>query len=241
MTNPLVRKLSNFVRLSQDERQALDALVTKPTLSDSNADIVREGEATSGIYLILDGWAFRYKIGEDGRRQIMTYFVPGDICDQRIFVLKRMDHNIGTLTKAHIAEVSKETIIKLTDEYPQIARAFWWSTLVDEAVAREWLMSAGRRNAFQRLAHLICEMFVRLRSVGLADGQTFDFALNQTDLADTLGLSLVHLNRSLQKLRRDKLILWGRRRPLTILDLEKLARVSMFNPSYLHLEGEAVR
>ncbi|MEX0953582.1 MAG: Crp/Fnr family transcriptional regulator [Rhizobiaceae bacterium] len=240
MTNPLTRKLSNFVRLSEDERQALDVLISKPKLYADQTDILSEGDPTSGVYFILAGWAFRYKIGEDGRRQIMSYFVPGDICDQRIFVLKLMDHNIGTLTEVSVAKASKEAIIKLTDDFPNIARAFWWSTLIDEAIAREWLMSVGRRNASQRVGHLICEMYVRLRSVGLVDGRSFEFPLTQAQLADTLGLSLVHFNRSLQRLRKLSLISWGRG-PLTILDPEKLAKASLFNPSYLHLEGEAAR
>jgi CRP-like cAMP-binding protein len=240
MTNPLTRKLSNFVRLSEDERQALDALISRPTSYASQTDIVCEGDPTSGVYFVLEGWAYRYKVGSDGRRQIMAYFVPGDICDQRIFVLKRMDHNIGTLTDASVAGVAKEAIIKLTDDFPNIARAFWWSTLVDEAVAREWLMSTGRRNAPQRVGHLICEMNLRLRAIGLVDGQSFDFPLTQTQLADTLGLSVVHLNRSLQRLRNLGLISWGRG-PLTILDRERLAHLSMFHASYLHLEDEAAR
>jgi CRP-like cAMP-binding protein len=147
-----------------------------------------------------------------------------------------MDHSIGTLTPANVAVIPMESMIRLTDHHPRVARALWWSTLVDEAITREWVVNVGQRHALERLGHLICEMFVRLRAVGLVDGLTSDFPVVQAEVADTTGLSTVHANRMLQELRGERLIaLKGRK--LTILDLGKLAHRSMFNPNYLHLDG----
>ena len=235
--NPLVRKLSNYVDLPEDERMALDALVQKPKAVAAHTDLVREGDPTDGVYLILTGWACRYKMLPDGQRQIMAYFVPGDLCDQRIFILKRMDHCIGTITPSTVAIIAAETMIDLTDRYPRIARALWWSTLVDEAITREWTVNLGQRDAFERVGHLICETFVRLRAVGLTEGTSFDFPVTQGEVADTTGLTPVHTNRMLQALRAEGLIILKGHR-LTILDLDRLVSLSLFNPSYLHLEHE---
>jgi len=238
--NPLIRKLSNYADLSEGDRIVLERLAQKPQQFPAHTDLIREGDPTDGLCLILTGWACRYKGLPDGERQIMAYFIPGDLCDQRIFILKRMDHSIGTITSATVAVIPAETVIDLTDQHPRLARALWWSTLVDEAITREWVVNVGQRNALARVAHLICEMFVRVRAVGLVEGLSFGFPVTQTELADTVGLTLVHTNRMLRDLRAAGLIAWKGKR-LTILDLERLANLSMFNPNYLHLEHEGNR
>ena len=167
----------------------------------------------------------------------MAYFIPGDLSDQRIFVLKHMDHSIATMTAASVVAIPAQTMIDLTDRHPQIAQALWWNTLVDEAITREWVVNVGQRKALERVAHLICEMFVRVRAVGLLDGTSFDFPVIQAQLADTVGLTLVHTNRILQALRAEGLIAWKGKR-LTIRDFDRLADLSMFNMNYLHLEHE---
>jgi CRP-like cAMP-binding protein len=235
--NPLIRKLGNYVDLQEGEREALEELTRNSKPISAHTDLIREGDPTDGVYLIMTGWACRYKILPDGERQIMAYFIAGDLCDQRIFVLKRMDHSIGTVTPVAVAVITAQTIIDITDRYPRIARALWWSTLVDEAITREWMVNVGQREALERVGHLICEMFVRLRAVGLVENLRFDFPVTQTELADTVGLSTVHANRTLQELRADGLISWKGRR-LTILDLNRLTEQSMFNSNYLHLEHE---
>jgi CRP-like cAMP-binding protein len=237
MENPLIRKLSNYVDLSNDDRQALDSLAQQPKTFAAHTDLISDGDPTGGVYLILTGWACRYKVLPDGQRQIMAYFIPGDLCDQRIFILKHMDHCIGTITSANIAEIPAQTMIDITDQHPRIARALWWSTLVDEAITREWVVNVGQRQGFERVGHLICEMFVRLRAVGLTDGLSFDFPITQTELGDTTGLTTVHTNRMLQELRTEGLISLKERK-VTILDLDRLVDLSMFNPNYLHLERE---
>jgi CRP-like cAMP-binding protein len=235
--NPLIHKLSNYVNLPQADSTVLEDLSRKPEHIAAHTDLIRESAAPDSVYLILTGWACRYKVLPDGKRQIMDYFIPGDLSDQRIFVLTRMDHFITTMTAASVVVIPAQTMIDLTDGHPRIAQALWWNTLVDEAVTREWVVNVGQRKALERVAHLICEMFVRTRAVGLSDGLSFDFPITQTDLADTVGLTLVHTNRILQNLRAKRLIAWTRHK-LTILDFDRLATLSMFNPQYLHLEHE---
>ena len=238
--NPLIRKLSNYIDLPQADRTVLEALSRKAEHIAAHTDLIREGAAPDSVYLILTGWACRYKVLPDGKRQIMNYLIPGDLSDQRIFVLTRMDHSIATMTAASVVVIPAQTMIDLTDGHPRIAGALWWNTLVDEAITREWVVNVGQRKALERVAHLICEMFVRARAVGLSDKLSFDLPITQTDLADTVGLTLVHTNRMLQNLRAEGLIAWTRHR-LTILDFDRLVDLSMFNMNYLHLEHQGSR
>ena len=200
-------------------------------------DVVREGDEPRSVNLVLEGWACRYKQLPDGRRQIVSFFIPGDLCDSNVFILKEMDHSVGAITQTRIAEISQPDFQAMMDESPRITQALWWHELVNASVQREWTTNIGQRTAFERIAHLLCEMFVRLRSVGLTDGDSCDFPLTQVDLADATGLTAVHVNRTLQELRRDGLITLEHRR-LTIPDLDRLQDVAMFNPNYLHLDRE---
>jgi CRP-like cAMP-binding protein len=238
--NPLIHKLSNYINLPQADSTVLEDLSRKPEHIAAHTDLIREGAAPDSVYLILTGWACRYKVLPDGKRQIMNYLIPGDLSDQRIFVLTRMDHSIATLTAASVVTIPAQTMIDLTDGHPRIAGALWWNTLVDEAITREWVVNVGQRKALERVAHLICEMFVRARAVGLSDKLSFDLPVTQTDLADTVGLTLVHTNRMLQNLRAEGLIAWTRHR-LTILDFDRLVDLSLFNMNYLHLEHQGSR
>jgi len=176
----------------------------------------------------------RYKLLPDGGRQIMAYLVPGDFCDLHVSILGEMDHGIGALSACEVAYISRRTVEDLTTNRPAITRALWWATLVDEGTLREWLVNMGRRPADQQMAHLFCELLVRLQSVGLATQTSYEFPLTQAELADTLGVSDVHVNRMLQQLRADGLItLQGKR--LTIPDVERLHEFAGFDPNYLHL------
>ena len=235
MTNPLLRKLANFTKLSEEESNAVNACSNDVREFAAREDVISQGDRTGGVKLLLEGFACRYKVLEDGRRQIVAYFVPGDLCDLRVFILKRMDHSIGAVVASKVATISPENILGLTNNYPALTRALWWSTLVEEAIAREWLVNVGQRNALERMAHLFCELLYRFRSIGMNQGNSCTLPLTQLELAETLGLSSVHVNRTLQALRRQKLItLEGG--TLTIQDLDALKEVSFFNPDYLHLD-----
>ena len=234
MSDALVRKLSVYARLSPDEEAALRNAPSHVRRAGPREDIIHEGDRTDGVNLVLSGFAARYKTLEDGRRQFLAYFVPGDFCDLRVFVLERMDHSIMTVAPSAIATIPKDAIDDLTERFPRLTRALWWSTLVEESITREWLMNIGQRTAYERTAHLFCELCARMDAVGLVTNGSFEFPVTQMELADTLGLSAVHVNRTLQELRRGGLIsLVGGR--LTLLDRERLAAAALFNPDYLHL------
>jgi CRP-like cAMP-binding protein len=233
--NPLLRKLSNFTELSAEECGAVNDCCNDVREVGAREDVISQGDRTGGVKMLLEGFACRYKVLEDGRRQIVAYFVPGDLCDLRVFILKRMDHSIGAIVASRVATISPENVLKLTRTYPTLTRALWWSTLVEEAILREWIVNVGQRNALERTAHLFCELLYRFRAVGLNEGLSCTLPLTQVELAETLGLSSVHVNRTLQQLRRQKLItLEGG--VLTIEDLPALEEVSFFNADYLHLD-----
>jgi CRP-like cAMP-binding protein len=231
-------RLEAFVRLSEQDRTLIDQLCRRNVREvGPRRDIVREGDRPRAVNLMLDGWACRYKQLPDGRRQIVSFFVPGDLCDSNIFILREMDHSIASITRLRYAEISPAGFEELTLRSPRITQALWWNELVGAAIAREWTTNVGQRTAFERIAHLLCEMHLRLRVVGLTENGSCAWPLTQTDLADATGLTAVHVNRTLQELRRRELVeLQGRR--LTIPDLEALQHVAMFNPNYLHLERE---
>lgn len=236
----LIRKLEGFAPLSDQSKQALHRLDRTLHLIGPGSDIIREGDEPGHINLILGGWACRYKELEDGRRQILSFFVPGDVCDTHAFLLREIDHSIGTLTDVRLAQVPRDIFLALLDRYPQIERAFWWDTLVQSAVQREGTVSLGRRSGEERMAHLLCELFYRLRAVDLTDGDTCPLPLSQVELASALGQSTVHINRILQALRASGLIaLKGKK--LAIPDLDALQKVALFNPGYLHLRHVGIR
>lgn len=232
----LIRKLKSFTRLSVLDRQALEAAAAeKQRRLGAREDIICEGDNPSHVNLILDGWACRYKQLEDGRRQIISFFLPGDLCDTHIYVLRAMDHSIGTLTPVTFAEISRESLTQVTNRHSRIAQALWWDTLVSASVQREWTVNLGQRSATERVCHLLCELFLRLRAVGLTEGDRCLLPVTQADLADAMGLSTVHINRTLQELRGNGLIVL-KGRYLTIPDLSALQVASLFNPNYLHLD-----
>lgn len=232
MTHPLIRKLENFTRLAENERHVLlDAVGPAQRFGPREEIAPGSADTTS---LILEGLVCRYKLLPDGRRQILAYFIPGDTYDLCVSTLKQTNNGIAALAPASVAVISRERILDLTATHPPIARALQWATLVEEAITREWLVNVGQRTAFERLAHLICEMFFRLRAVGLTEGERCELPLTQAELADTLGLSTVHVNRTLQDLRRAGLITL-RGKNLIIHDLAALQGAAMFSPNYLRL------
>jgi CRP-like cAMP-binding protein len=234
----LALRLSAFTRLSAADREALEKLTAKRQRQfAARRDLIREGDKPRSIFLMLEGWACRYKQLTDGRRQIVSFFIPGDLCDMNVFILKEMDHSIGAINKVRAAEIGREDFDRLMREHPRITQALYWNELVNVAVQREWTVDLGQRSAYERLAHLFCELFVRLEAVELTTGHSFDFPLTQTDLADAMGLTTVHVNRMLRQLREDGLIEFDRK-SLTLLDLERLKRVALFNPNYLHMDRE---
>jgi CRP-like cAMP-binding protein len=236
MRNPLIQKFERLAPLSEADKSLLNEVTANPREVKAKTDLIAEGDTPDDVHLILDGFACRYKLTSEGKRQIMAYLVPGDFCDLHVFILRSMDHAIATLSACSVIEIPRQRILAML-ERPALATALWWATLVDEAVLREWLVNIGQREAPERIGHLLCELLLRLRTVGLADGESYELPITQAELADTVGISAVHVNRSLQALRDAGLItLQGKH--LVILDAKRLNAFSGFNPNYLHLTGK---
>lgn len=233
--NPLLKKLDLLYPLTGLEQAALNSAFSRIVRFGENEDIAFEGDRPSECNVLLEGMIIRYKLLPDGKRQIFIFHIPGDIYDSQSFLLDRMDHNLATITPCKIAVITHATMQKLTEDYPRIGRAFWKDTLVDAAVFREWTSNIGRRSAHQRIAHLICELFLKLQAVGLAEDHQIIWPITQNELGDALGLSLVHVNRTLQELRAKGLITLKSAR-LHVLDWEGLKEAGQFDPAYLHLK-----
>lgn len=233
--HPLVRKLESITDLAPEERQALLDLPMRVQAIKADQDIVREGDSPSRCCLVLRGFVCRYKVTAPGKRQIMAFHIPGDIPDLQSLHLTTLDHSLGTITPCEVGFIRHEDIRDLVRRWPRIGDAFWRDTLVDAAIFREWMVGMGRREAYGRIAHLLCEMMTKLRAVGLADGVTCELPITQAQLGDALGLSTVHVNRVLQALRGNGLIaLQGG--TLTVLDWGGLTQAGEFDPTYLHLD-----
>lgn len=234
----LILRLQHYVRFTEDERALLHEACSGPPITvRQRRDLIREGDPPRTVSLILDGWAFRYKTLEDGRRQIISFFLPGDLCDMHNYILKEMDHSVGALTTVRYVEIPRDRMEELTEHRPRISQALRWHTLTCAAIQREWTINLGQRDALERLAHLFCELFFRLRAVDLVDGMLCEMPLTQTDLAEATGMTPVHVNRMVQELRARGLIRW-KGREFEAIDLAGLCSVAMFSGAYLHLDHE---
>ncbi|WP_379770983.1 Crp/Fnr family transcriptional regulator [Flaviflagellibacter deserti] len=197
-------------------------------------DIARDHDRPSQCCILLDGLLYRYKLLEEGKRQIFSFHISGDIPDLQSLHLQVMDHNIGTVVSSVVAFVPHETMNRLIDDHPRIRNALWRDTLIEAAVFREWMAGLGRREAYGRISHFICELFVRYQAIGLANGYKVELPLTQEKMGDALGLSTVHVNRTLQAMRTDGLIRWYRGH-LNITDWSGLKKAGAFDATYLHL------
>ena len=230
----LIRKLRGFDNLSEAGADALRALGSgRLRTIKAREDVISEGDDPREVYLITSGWAYRYKFLEDGRRQIMAFFIPGDIADLHVYILQEMDHSIGAITPLTVARISARELEEVGDAHPRILRALWWDTLVTASIQREWTVSLGQRDAVESLAHLFCELYLRMRSVGLCEGSRCAFPLTHQHLADALGLTQTHIGRVLGKLRNFKLVTLEKHM-LTVHDLTGLKNIAGFNSNYLH-------
>lgn len=235
--NPLTRKLSVRDDLSSEERETLDRIISQTRDFERGQDVVREGDRPGHSSLLISGTACRYTLVGDGRRQITAIHVTGDFVDLHSFPLKTMDHNVGALTRCRFAMVPHEALAQITERFPHLTRLLWLSTLIDASINRQWIVAMGRRSAAGRMAHLVCELVYRLGLFGMADRSSVPMALTQTDLSDALGLSLVHVNRTLRELKEEGIASW-REGAITIHDWDRLVEVAEFNPIYLHMHPE---
>ncbi len=235
--NPMIRKLESIFTLTDDERQALETLPMQVNVIKDHQDLVREGDQPSRSCLILSGFACTYKITAQGKRQIVSFNLPGDIPDLQSLHLKVLDNSISTISQCRVGFITHEDLRDLCDRYPRIADAFWRETLIDASIFREWVTNVGQREGASRMAHVLCELLVRLRAVDLVEDHACDLPITQAEFADALGFTTVHVNRVLQQMRAEGLIETQGTR-LKVPDWEKLKQVGEFDPTYLHLEKE---
>jgi CRP-like cAMP-binding protein len=240
VSNPLVRKLERYVHLPEADRLCLVGSIGPERMVAPRTDIIHEGDDPRAVNVILDGWACRYRQFANGRRQIVSLLLPGDLCDPHVFLLDEMDHTIGAITPVLLGQISGPTLQAAAARSPHLDLAFHREALATAAIQREWTVSLGSRTGIERLAHLFCELHARLAAIGLADGNTCPMPITQNDLGDAMGQTSVHINRTLQELRGMGLITLRSRR-LTIHNPAALARLAHFNTAYLHLTAETDR
>lgn len=232
-----LRKLEARDVLSDEERATLIACAGDEVLFPAGTDLVREGARPDTSMLVIDGFTSRYRDAPDGSRQIMAIHVPGDFVDLHSLLLKEMDHSVGALSACRVMRFPHVRLRALTQTHPHLTRLLWLMTLIDSSIHREWLAAAAHP-APEQIAHLICELYVRLEITGLIGAdRSFNLPLTQTELGEALGLSAVHVNRSLQQLRSEGLFTW-QSQTIQILDWDALQRRAAFDDRYLHLVRE---
>jgi CRP-like cAMP-binding protein len=234
----LFKRIELHGGISEDEKAILAAAVDRTLSVQAKQDIVREGERPKQCTVLLSGFVVRYRLIPSGGRQITAVHVPGDFIDLQSFSLKLMDHSLGALTECYLATMPHTALMQITETQPHLTRALWKLSLLDSALHREWIVAMGAMPSRSHLAHLFCEMYLRLESVGLAGDYTFHFPITQDELADTLGISPVHVNRVLQELRAEGVIQFDGKVG-TILDWDRLVEIGQFDDKHLHLHDDA--
>jgi CRP-like cAMP-binding protein len=234
--DPLVSKLSHFAAMSAEDERVLASLCASEERFRAGADIVAEGDVPRTAFVLIRGMACRYRLLPDGRRQILTFLIPGDFFDLHAFLLRAMDHSIGAIVPTRLAAIERETLLDIVAHQPRLGAAMWWAAMQEEAMLRERVVALGRRNARGRVAYLLCELVWRQAALGVSKDHTIPMPLTQIDLADTLGLTPVHVNRVLQQFRRERLITLVQRR-LVLCDVRQLQEIAEFDQDYLHFAG----
>lgn len=234
MSDPLIQKLEHRFDLSAADRACLEGLKAYIVPVRARSSIIRQGDAPDHAHLIHSGFACRYKALADGGRLILSFLIPGDICDFNAQVLGPMDYSVRALSDCETIKVPLKEFNDLIATNLNIYQGFRWMSLIDESILREWLMLAKCRSAEKQVAHLFCELLARLREVGLTDGNNYSFPVTQADIGDATGLSTVHVNRMLQRLRVEKLVEF-KNKQVNISNLKLLEEFAEFDAKYLHL------
>jgi len=235
VVQPLFNKLLNYGELSNDEQRSLEDAASSIQEIHPGEDIVAEGTMSHHSCLLLSGFAGRYNISVEGKRQITALHVSGDFVDLHSFLMKPMDHSIGAISTCHIATVSHAALARITEDHPRLTRMLWLNTLIDAGAHRRWTFVMGSLQGHQHLAHLVCEMYLRLAQIGKADRDgSFHLPINQIILSECLALSTVHTNRVVQKLRSQNVLGWERDL-ITIKDWDLLVEIGEFDPTYLRM------
>lgn len=214
----------------------MEAAASPARASRAGADLIREGDATDKLYIVTRGWAFRFKTTHEGSRQIVALVVPGDIANLDSLMLDRPDYGVRALTAVEVVAIPRERVLELAGTHGSIAMALGRLAMIENANLSQWALSLGRHSAQKRLAHLLCELGARVTGSS-EDPGSFELPLTQEQIADTVGLTPVHVNRTMQQLRSDGLIVTANR-SVMFPDMGRLREVGEFDPAYLHLGME---
>jgi CRP-like cAMP-binding protein len=239
MLERLLLKLELRDRLHPDEHSALGESFGGPKWYAAGSEVVRQGSSPGESTLLLEGLTGRSVILKDGSQQITALHIPGDFVDLHSFLIRTMDHSVVALTDCTMAGVPHPKLRDLTSRYPHLGRLLWFSTLLDAAIYLHWLAAMGRRDALSQLAHLLCELYLRMQVVGLASDHAFDLRLNQTQLSDILGRSRATVNNTVQVLRATRFVTWTGTR-VHIENWDALTELAEFDPTYLQLQAMPV-
>lgn len=231
----LIARLRAIASLSEADARLVEQMPIRVVNLVGGSDIVRDGDRIMQCCMLADGYLMRHKIGPRGERQIVSWHVPGDIPDLYSLHLGVMDHTITTLGPAVVGFMPHQPLLSMLNNSPSLTHLLWRETLVDAAMFREWVVCLGKRDALARIAHMLCELLARLRVVGLAPDDRFNFPASQSDVADATGMTPVHANRMIQQLRTRGLIEWEGP-AIRILDFPGLKVLAEFDDSYLHLK-----
>ena len=234
--SPLARKLSTFVRLSENDLSVMSDLYRRRRNFAVGVDMIHQGQTDQCAYVVASGWACSYKILSGGTRQIVDFQIPGDFLGLRSVLFRTADHNVEPITPVQASEVKQRDLLDAFSRTPRLATAVLWAASRDEAMVVEHLVDLGRRSASERMAHFLLELGARLRLVGLADKTGFACPLSQYLLADALGLSAVHVNRVLRELREEGLLTFQKGQ-VVFDDYDGLVDFSSFDRAYLDHEG----
>jgi len=227
-----INRLNSLTPLDEVAVVALTAAISQTEAIPARHDLVREGDRPGPVLVVVEGWACRYKILPSGTRQMLAFILPGDSCDLHIDFFAQMDHNIQTITPCVVAKIERQSIEDIFDEHPSVLKAMYVSQIIEEAALRAWITSIGRRSSIERVAHLLCELFLRARNIGVGSDQELVLPLSQIILADALGMTPVHINRVLKQLRLAGAVAIARS-SLVITSPPILAQVAGFDENYL--------
>jgi CRP-like cAMP-binding protein len=237
-SSPFVKTLLWRDDLSPEDMAALEEVVGRSRNFAASDELIRQGSRPEESCLILSGLAGRSHSLKDGGRQFSAIHIPGDFVDLHAMLLKVMDHSVVALTPCRAAFFTHRSLQSAGERAPHVARMLWMLTVIDAAIHRAWIVSLGRRSAEAHVAHFFCELLMRLQIVDLVRQNAFEFPVRQSDLADMVGFSIVHLNRSIQGLRRKGLIEW-KGQTVRIPDPDALMSFADFDPEYLSLTKQA--
>ncbi|TVP51241.1 MAG: Crp/Fnr family transcriptional regulator [Halomonas sp.] len=233
---PLMSKLNNFQAHTAEDIKLLENAVSNERSFGKDEDVIQEGDKSRHVYLVVKGWVSRYRLNMHGKVQTLNFHIPGDFCNLHTNLAHCIEYSIGTVAPSVIAYIPHERIEEISRENHRLARSFNWLAFNEFSILQEWLLNVGSRPSHQRLAHLICELLIRVRAAGLTEDHHFYLPLTQAQLSEAMGITVVHTNRVMMRLRAEGLITFEGRR-VEVTDWPGLKKYADFKVRYLHLDN----